>query len=69
MADALGMIPDQITQSVEPVIAEGNVESKHVRAKSGEVSGMRQVACCLSNGKECVSLEVLFCVGATEPQD
>ena len=30
---------------------------------------MRQVARCLRNGKECVSLEVLFCVGATEPQD
>jgi hypothetical protein len=69
VADALGMIPDRITQSVDPVIAEGNVESKHVRVKSGEVSGMRQVARCLSNGKECVSLEVLFCMGATDPHD
>lgn len=69
VADALGMIPDRITQSVEPVIAEGNVESEHVRVKPGEVSGMRQVARCLRNGKECVSLEVLFCLGASEPQD
>jgi 4-hydroxy-tetrahydrodipicolinate reductase len=69
VADALGMIPDRITQSVEPVIAEGNVESEHVKVKSGDVSGMRQVARCLAKGKECVSLEVLFCVGATEPQD
>ena len=69
VADALGMIPDRITQCVEPVIAECNVESAHLRVKSGEVSGMRQVARCLTEGKECVRLEVLFCVGATEPHD
>jgi 2,4-diaminopentanoate dehydrogenase len=69
VADALDMIPDRITQSVEPVIAERNVNSEYVKVKSGQVSGMRQVARCLSKGKECVSLEVLFCVGAAEPQD
>jgi hypothetical protein len=69
VADALGMIPDRVTQSVEPVIAEQTVQSKYVRVKSGDVSGMRQVARCLSNGKECVSLEVFFCVGAPEPKD
>jgi 2,4-diaminopentanoate dehydrogenase len=69
VADALGMIPDRITQSLEPVIAEQAVQSEYVKVKSGEVSGMRQVARCLSHGKECVSLEVLFCVGAAEPHD
>jgi 2,4-diaminopentanoate dehydrogenase len=69
VADALGMIPDRITQSLEPVIAEQAVQSEYVKVKPGEVSGMRQVARCLSHGKECVSLEVLFCVGAAEPHD
>jgi len=69
VADSLGIIPDRIAQSLEPVIAERNVASDYVKIQSGEVSGMRQVARCLNKGKECVSLEVLFCVGAAEPQD
>jgi 2,4-diaminopentanoate dehydrogenase len=69
VADALGMIPDRITQSVEPVIAEQAVQSDYVKIKPGDVSGMRQVARCLSQGRECVSLEVLFCVGAPEAKD
>jgi 2,4-diaminopentanoate dehydrogenase len=69
VADAVGMIPDRITQSVEPMIAERDVESEYVRIKAGEVSGMRQMARCLRQGKEGVSLEVLFCVGAAEPKD
>ena len=69
VADGIGMIPDRITQSVEPVVAEANVESEHVKVKPGAVSGMRQVARCFSNGRECVHLEVLFSVGAPEPKD
>lgn len=69
VADGVGMIPDRIVQSVEPVVAESGVESAHVKVKPGEVKGMRQVARCFSKGKECVSLEVLFYVGAPEPKD
>lgn len=69
VADGVGMIPDRITQSVEPVVAEASVESEHVKVKPGAVSGMRQVARCFSNGRECVHLEVLFYVGAPEPMD
>ena len=69
VADSIGMIPDRITQSVEPVIAEGDVESDHVKVRAGDVSGMRQTARCLTEGKERVNLEVLFCVGAATPKD
>jgi hypothetical protein len=69
VADAIGLIPDQIAQSVEPIVAETCVESEHVKIKPGEVSGMRQVARCFTDGKECVNLEVLFYVGAPEPKD
>ena len=43
VADALGMLPDRITQSVEPVIAECNVASEHVR-----VNPVRFPACARS---------------------
>jgi len=69
VADGVGMTPDRISQSVEPVIAEQRVESAYVKVAPGEVSGMRQVARCFSNGRECVGLEVLFYVGAPEPRD
>ena len=69
VADSIGMIPDRITQSVEPVIAERDVQSEYVKVKAGEVSGMRQTARCLREGKESVNLEVLFCVGAAAPKD
>ena len=69
VADGIGMIPDRITQSVEPVVAVQAVESEYVKVRPGEVSGMRQVARCFRNGKECVSLEVLFYLGAPEPKD
>ena len=69
VADGVGMIPDRITQSLEPVVAEQVVESEYVKLKPGDFSGMRQVARCFSKGKECVSLEVLFYVGALKPKD
>lgn len=69
VADAVGMIPDRITQSVEPVLAQQAFQSEYVKVKPGDVSGMRQVARCLSKGKESVALEVLFYLGAPEPQD
>ena len=69
VADSIGMIPDRITQSLEPVIAEQAVQSEYVKVRPGEVSGMRQVVRCLSKGDECVRLEVGFFVGALEPKD
>ncbi len=69
VADAIGMIPDRITQSLEPVIAEEALQSEHVEVKRGDVAGMRQVARCLSKGKESVNLEVLFYLNAPQPRD
>jgi 2,4-diaminopentanoate dehydrogenase len=69
VADGIGMTPDRITQSIAPVLAEEPFQSEHVKVKAGDVSGMRQVARCLSKGKECVNLEVLFSLGAPQPRD
>jgi 4-hydroxy-tetrahydrodipicolinate reductase len=69
VADGLGMIPDRITQTVEPVIAQQMCQTEHVTVKRGDVSGMQQIARCFRNGNECVKLEVLFYIGAPEPKD
>jgi 4-hydroxy-tetrahydrodipicolinate reductase len=69
VADGLGMIPDRITQTVEPVIAQQTCRTEHVTVERGDVSGMRQIARCFQNGNEYVNLEVLFYIGAPEPKD
>jgi hypothetical protein len=69
VADALGMIPDRISQTVEPVIAKKACQTEHVGVKQGDVSGMRQIARCFRKGDEYVKLEVLFYIGAPEPKD
>ena len=69
VADAIDMIPDRITQSLEPVIAEDALQSEHFKVKPGDVAGMRQVARCFSKGKETVNLEVVFSLSAPQPRD
>ena len=69
VADAIDMIPDRITQSLEAVIAEEALQSEHFKVKPGDVAGMRQVARCLSKGEESVNLEVLFYLSAPQPRD
>jgi 4-hydroxy-tetrahydrodipicolinate reductase len=69
VADGLGMIPDRISQTVEPVIAQQTCQTEHVTVKRGDVSGMLQIARCFRNGNEYVKLEVLFYIGAPEPKD
>lgn len=69
VADGLGMRPDKISQSIEPVIAERPASTEYVEVKAGEVAGMRQVARCFKGGKECVELEVQFYLDAPDPRD
>jgi 4-hydroxy-tetrahydrodipicolinate reductase len=69
VADGLGMIPDRISQTVEPEIAQQACQTEHVSIKQGDVSGMRQIARCFRKGDEYVKLEVLFYIGAPEPKD
>jgi 4-hydroxy-tetrahydrodipicolinate reductase len=69
VADALGVFPDRISQTVEPVIAQQMCQTAHVSVKRGNVSGMRQIARSFRGGNEYVKLEVLFYIGAPEPKD
>lgn len=69
VADGLDMRPDEISQSIEPVIAERPISTEYLELKGGEVAGMRQVARCLGVGKECVNLEVQIYLGAADQRD
>lgn len=69
VADGIGIIPDRITQSIEPVKTEEAIAGRYVSVRPGDVCGMRQVARCLKAGREFVTLEVLFYAGAKDPGD
>jgi 4-hydroxy-tetrahydrodipicolinate reductase len=69
IADGIGIIPDRITQAVEPIISREPIRSAEVEVRQGDVAGMRQIARCSRNGDDYVNLEVLFSLGAREPRD
>ena len=69
VADGVGIRPDKISQSIEPVIASRAASTEYVKVKAGDVAGMRQVARCFKGDRECVALEVQFYLDAPDPRD
>ena len=70
IADALAWKLDKIVaEPVEPVIAKKPVESASVKAKAGEVAGLRQTAKGIRRGKEVIVLEFQADIGAEDEYD
>lgn len=69
VGDALGFQLDQITETIEPVIAEENVKTKFLEVQAGQVAGVHQVARGTSGGAERVFMELKMYVGAKGPED
>lgn len=69
VGDALGFQLDQITETIEPVIAEENVKTEFLEVQAGQVAGVHQVAHGTSAGKEKVFMELKMYVGAKDPAD
>lgn len=69
VADGLDMKPDNISQWIEPMIAETAISSEYLSVNVGEVMGMRQIARCFKGDEECVNLEVQFYLGAPDQRD
>ena len=51
LANAIGVVLDEVTESLDPVIATDNVASKHVQVKKGEARGVEQIAHGYVNGE------------------
>lgn len=70
IADALRWDLDEITaSSVKPVIAERTVESASVKARAGEVAGLRQKAKGVFESREVIVLDFQAYLGAQEEYD
>ncbi len=70
IADALAWKLDKIVaEPVEPVVAKRAVESKEIKVKPGRISGLKQQAKGVMNGKEAIILDFQAYIGAEEEYD
>ena len=69
IADGLGLEVDDISETIEPVIAAEHVKTEFLDVAAGQVAGVHQIARGTVSGKEKVFLELKMYVGAKESSD
>jgi hypothetical protein len=69
VADGLGIPLDDISETIEPVIAEETVKTEFLEVAPGQVAGVHQIARGTSRGEEKIFLELKMYVGAKHPAD
>jgi 4-hydroxy-tetrahydrodipicolinate reductase len=69
VADGLGFTLDDISETIEPVIAAEKVTTEFLEVAAGQVAGVHQIARGTSKGNAKVYMELKMYVGAKEPAD
>ena len=70
VADSLNLAVEQITETIEPIVATERTETEYLTVEAGQAAGVHQIGRGLSkDGKELVYLELQMYVGAKEPGD
>ncbi len=69
VADGLGFSIDEITETIEPVIASERVKTEFLEIEPGQVAGVHQIARGIFGDAEKVHMELKMYVGAKEPAD
>lgn len=69
VADGLGFAIDDISETIEPVIAQETVKTEFLEVAPGQVAGVHQVARGTAAGEEKIFLELRMYVGAKQPAD
>jgi 4-hydroxy-tetrahydrodipicolinate reductase len=69
VSDALGLAVDEITETIEPVIASAAVRTEYLEVAAGQAAGVRQVARGFASGREKIYMELQMYVGASEASD
>ena len=69
VADSLNLPVDEITETIEPVVATERVQTEFLTVEAGQAAGVHQIARGLAAGKELVNLELQMYVGAKDPAD
>jgi 4-hydroxy-tetrahydrodipicolinate reductase len=69
VADSFNLPVEEITQTIEPVVARERVQTEFLTVQPGQAAGVHQVARGIGGGKELVYLELQMYVGAKDPAD
>jgi len=69
VSDGLGLGVEEITETLEPVIARERVETEFLTVAPGQAAGVHQIARGLAGGQEKIYLELQMYVGAKESSD
>src|SRR6202050_173061 len=69
VADGLGFALDDISETIEPVMAEEIIPTEFLQVAPGQVAGVHQIARGISAGKEKIFMELKMYVGARHPAD
>lgn len=69
VADSLNLPVEEITETIEPVVAKERVQTEFLTVEAGQAAGVHQIARGLGGGKELVYLELQMYVGAKDPND
>ena len=69
VADSFNLPVEEITQTIEPVVASERVQTEFLTVQPGQAAGVHQVARGIGGGKELVYLELQMYVGAKDPAD
>jgi len=69
VADGLGFALDDISETIEPIVAEQNVKTEFLEVAAGRVAGVHQIARGTFGGKEKIFMELKMYVGAKDPSD
>lgn len=69
VADGLGFALDEITEIIEPVIAEEKIKTEFLEVAPGQVAGVHQIARGIWEGEDKIFMELKMYVGAKEPRD
>ncbi|MGH9591955.1 MAG: dihydrodipicolinate reductase, partial [Bryobacteraceae bacterium] len=69
VSDALGLAVDEITETIDPIVARQHVKTAYFDVAAGQVAGVHQIARGLAGGLEKVYMELQMYVGAVDPGD
>jgi len=69
ISDGLGLDVEEITETIEPVIARERLTTEFLEVQPGQVAGIEQIARGLAGGQEKIYMELQMYVGAKEPSD
>jgi 4-hydroxy-tetrahydrodipicolinate reductase len=69
VGDGLGFELDDISETIEPVLARERIQTEFLTVEPGQIAGVHQVARGMNAGEEKICMELKMYVGAEQPAD